>query len=76
MTRFRAEPVSQHLSFTHRVCLNCQREFDADALVVIFFVEDEPVGFVCCGCVSSEARDLLRSGSEGTSQDQRRENGI
>ena len=63
MTRFWAEPVSQHLSFTQRVCLNCQREFTADARIVTFYAEGERVGFVCDGCVSSEARELLRSGA-------------
>ena len=63
MTRFRAEPVSQYLSIKQRVCLNCQREFIADARIVTFYAEGEPVGFVCGGCVSSDAREQLRSGA-------------
>lgn len=63
MTRFRAEPASQYLSIKQRVCLICQREFIADGLIVTFYAEGEPVGFVCGGCVSPEARELLRSGT-------------
>ena len=75
MTRFRAEPASQYLPFTQRVCLNCQGEFTADALIVTFYAEDEPVGFVCSSCVSSDTRELLRrgglvSGKEGTTEGQ------
>ncbi len=63
MTCFRAEPVSQHLPFTrHPICLSCRREFTAVARIVTFYVGGELVGFVCSGCVSSEARELLRSG--------------
>ena len=64
MTRFRAEPVSRHLPFTRQaVCLNCRRAFTADTRIVTFYVEGEPVGFVCNACVSSEARELLRGGA-------------
>ena len=67
MTRFRAEPVTHCPSFAQRVCLNCRRKFTPDALIVTLFAEEEPVGFVCGDCVSSEARVLLRSGSGGGS---------
>ena len=63
MTCFRAEPVSRCTLLPRRpVCLNCQHEFAADVLIVTFYAEGEPVGFVCSRCVSSEARELLRSG--------------
>jgi hypothetical protein len=63
MTRFRAETVNGHPPFAgHTVCLNCRREFIvAEGRVVTFYAEGEPVGFVCNACVSSEARELLRS---------------
>ena len=61
MTCFRAEPVRLLPVARRPVCLNCQREFVADALIVTLFVEDEPIGFVCGNCVSSDARELLRS---------------
>ena len=35
----------------------------ADALIVTFYASGEPVGFVCGGCVSSDARELLRRGA-------------
>ena len=61
MTCFRAEPVSQHLPLSRRlVCLNCQREFAADTRVVTFCARGEVIGFVCSGCISSDARELLR----------------
>jgi hypothetical protein len=63
MTRFKAETLIGQAPVTGRtVCLNCRREFSAaDGRVVTFYAEGEAVGFVCSGCVTSEARELLRS---------------
>ena len=62
MTNFRAEPVSRHFpSAQHAECLNCRRAITPEERIVTFYAEGEPVGFVCSACVSSEARELLRS---------------
>lgn len=66
MTRFRAETVDgQQPCAVGTVCLNCGREFIvAGRRIVTFYAEGELVGFVCSGCISSEARALLRIGGE------------
>ena len=62
MTHFRAEPVSRRFPIArHAVCLNCGRAFTADTRIVTFYAEDELVGFVCSACISSQAREVLRS---------------
>lgn len=63
MTCFRAEQANRHLPSNRRFrCLNCLREVIAELLVVTLLAGDEPIGFVCSNCVSSDARELLRTG--------------